>query len=225
MSASVAVSRVMMSLPAASAWISTPGVAASAARTPGRPAGRTWTTRLETCASGGAGAIKRPARSSRREGKSAALIGRTSHRTRRAGEHVVEPDEEPPSGDDADGDERPDHHGKQEEQQPLAAPPRTCWIVHKPSRDSALKPLRIKHVSSQHVEGAVGTYATGQPAWLHGRSVSLALLALPAAATSGNPLEHPRLAVGRLIRSDTARPLARLMSRRSARGLCWPDRN
>src|SRR3954469_12543833 len=176
MSASVAVSRVMMSLPPASAWISTPGVAASAARTPGRPAGRTWTTRLETCASGGAGPIRRPARSSRREGMSAALIGRTSDRTGRSGEHVVEPDEEPPSGDDADGDERPDHHGKQKEQQPLAAPPRTCWIVHEAARDSALEPLRIKHVSSQHVERAVGTCATGARA--HGRSVSSALLAL-----------------------------------------------
>src|SRR5215212_6980364 len=167
MSASVAVSRVMMSLPEASAWISTPGVAASAARTPGRPAGRTWTTRLETCASGGAGPIRRPARSSRREGMSAALIGRTSDRTGRSGEHVVEPDEEPPSGDDADGDERPDHHGKQKEKQPLAAPPRTCWIVHKAARDSALEPPRIKHVSSQHVEGAFVQQA--QPA--HGFTV------------------------------------------------------
>ena len=49
------------------------------------------------------------------------------------------------------------------------------------------------------------------------RSVSLALLALPAAATSGNPLEHPRLALGRLIRSDTARPPASCLKSTFAR--------
>ena len=44
----------------------------------GRPAGfsgRTWTTRLEMCASAAPAAITRPVRTSRRDGRSAALIG------------------------------------------------------------------------------------------------------------------------------------------------------
>jgi hypothetical protein len=80
--------------------------------------------RLETCASRGAGAITRPVRSSRRDGRSAALMTR-SHRPGRPGEHVIHPEKEPPTGDDADSNEPPDHHGEQDEQELLAPAPLT----------------------------------------------------------------------------------------------------
>src|SRR3954468_2372867 len=51
-----------------------------------------------------------------------------SHRSGRASEHVVHPDQEPPAGDHPDRDKGPNQDREQKEEEPLA-PSQVCWFA------------------------------------------------------------------------------------------------